>query len=96
MDGAKRNMKRGRDEECLWKKKGCHATWRRDDSKMSGAKSRHSRCYPPKIRPQKRAHKSHKNTLVDFLYYKNSMCQYMEEDTFYIGRSDLESKMSER
>jgi len=30
MDGAKRKIKRGRDEENLWKKKGCHATWRKE------------------------------------------------------------------
>ena len=36
MDGAKRKIKRGRDEESLWEKKECHATWRRRYSKMSG------------------------------------------------------------
>ena len=91
----KRKIKRGKGEESLWKKKGYHATWRREDSKMSGAKSRHLRCYTPKIRSQKRAHKSHKNTHAEFLYYKNSMCKYMKEGTLYIGMSDLESKMSE-
>jgi len=30
MDGAKRKIKRGRDEESLWKKKDCHATWRNE------------------------------------------------------------------
>jgi len=39
MDGAKRKIKRGGDEESLWKKKGCHATWRRRYSKMSGEKA---------------------------------------------------------
>jgi len=29
MDGTKKKIKRGRDEESLWKKKGCHTTWRR-------------------------------------------------------------------
>ena len=47
---AQRKIKRGRDEESLWKKERCHTTWRREDSKISGAKSRHLRCYPPKIR----------------------------------------------
>ena len=50
---VQRKIKRGRDEESLWKKERCHATWRREDSKMSGAKSRHLRCYPPKIKTQK-------------------------------------------
>jgi len=36
MDDAKRKIKRGRDEESLWKKEGCQATWRRRYSKMSG------------------------------------------------------------
>jgi len=31
---------------------GSHSTWRREGSKMSGAKSRHLRCYSPKIRPK--------------------------------------------
>jgi len=30
MDGLKRKIKRGRDEENLWKKKGFHATWRKE------------------------------------------------------------------
>jgi len=43
-----------------------------------------------------RAHKSHKITPAEFLYYSTSMCQYMEEGTLYIGRSDMEGKMNER
>jgi len=39
MDGAKRKIKRGRGEESLWKKKECHATWRRRHSKMSGERA---------------------------------------------------------
>jgi len=30
MDGAKRKIKRGRGEKSLWKKKGCHATRRKE------------------------------------------------------------------
>jgi len=29
MDGTKRKIKRGRDDENLWKKKGCHDIWRK-------------------------------------------------------------------
>jgi len=35
----KKKIKRGRDEESLWKKKGCHTTWRRRYSKMSGERA---------------------------------------------------------
>jgi len=51
MKGAKKDKKRKRWRE-LMKKERCHAIWRREDSKMSGVKSHHLRCYPPKIRPK--------------------------------------------
>jgi len=50
---VQRKTKGERDEENLWKKESSHATWRREDSKMSGAKSHHLICYPSKIRSKK-------------------------------------------
>jgi len=55
-------------------------------------KSRHLRYYPPKIRPNMRAHKI---TPAEFLYYSNSMCSYMRQDTLFIGKGALMGKMGE-
>jgi len=51
--------------------------------------------YLPKIRPRYPKHSNSKfhSNWVSLL--QNSMCKYLEEDTLYIGRSDLEGKMSE-
>jgi len=57
--------------------------------------SRHLGYYPLKIRLREKGvlRLSTHSSSVSLL--KISMCQYMEEDTLYIGRSDLEGKMSE-
>jgi len=84
MDGAKRKIERGRDEESLWKKKGCHATW-----------SHHLKCSHTQDKTHyENSQVSHKHSCKVF-YYPNSMCKYMEGDTLYKGRIDLGSKMRE-
>ena len=55
-------------------------------------KSHHLRYYPPKIRPNMRAHKSHKITPIEFLYYLDSSCEYMRQDSLFIGKSALTGK----
>ena len=49
--------------------------------------------YPPKIRPNMRAHKSHKITPAKFLYYSKSSYEYMRQETLFIGMGALVGKM---
>jgi len=39
------------------------------------------------------AHKSHKITPAEFLYYSNSMCEYMRQDTLSKGMGASVGKM---
>jgi len=39
-----------------------------------------------------RAHKSHKITLVELLYYSKSSCEYMRQDILFIGMRVLVGK----
>ena len=77
MDGAKRKIKRERNEESLWKKKGCH-TGERRHSKMNGERAATWNAYTLKIRPTMKTLKSYKNTPAEFLHYPNSMCEIHE------------------
>jgi len=40
-----------------------------------------------------RAHKSHKITPAEFLYFSNSRCEYMRQGTLFIGMGALVGKM---
>jgi len=59
-------------------------------------KSRHLKCSHTQDKTHfENSQVSQKHSCRVFLLYSNSMWKYMEGCTFYIGRSDLESKMRE-
>ena len=64
---------------------------------MTGAKSCHLRCYPPKIRPKNESSQVSQNhsCRVSLLFNFNVYVKIMRQSTLFIGMGALMGKMGE-